>query len=175
MSYEHKTQEELQHIWDSSEKKFCKKNKSFFAEVVEQDTEVVTLCIGEQGQIFQETSNIAHKGDVLITQYIDFNNILYKNQYIVTTDNFRKIYFESDCYVCYGDSLTDTWFTVHPMDDKLPLKTVVELVSPITFEPTWGGEMKAMAGAFLVKEEDGFYCINPVEFYATHKFVENVE
>lgn len=175
MDYEHKTKEDLQQIWDSSKKKFCKKIKSFFAEIVEQDTEVVTLCVGENGQMFQETSNTAHEGDVRITQHVELNNVIYNNQYSMSMEKFLEIHLESGCYVLTSYGLYETDCMVHPIPEKIPLKTVVELTRPIVFEPTWGGEMKAMKGAFLVKEDNGFYCINPVEFYSTHQFHMVVE
>ena len=176
MDYEHKTQEDLQQIWDSSEKLLCKKTNPFYAEIVTQDTVVVTSCVDENGRMFQETSNTAHNGDVLITQYVWLPGDVYnnKNQYVVTQEMFRKLYLESDRCDVTDDVCKPARFCVHPIAEKMPLKTVVELTHPIVFEPTWGGEMKAMKGAFLVKEDNGFYCINPVEFYSTHQFHSGV-
>lgn len=177
MIYTYKTKEELEQIWQESAKILCKKSKMFYVEVLSAPTKVITCCMADDGNLFEETSNAGEAGDVLITQIIEkvIENdlVYYENQYIIRWDKFKEIYIDSNSFYitpCLMEEGEESM--VFPLEGKTSVETVVQLAENIVFEPSWGGEMKAIAGAFLVREDIGFYCINPVEFYASHEIVD---
>jgi hypothetical protein len=176
MNYTYKTKEELEQIWQKSAKILCKKTKPLYIEVLSAPTEVVTCCMDADGNLFEETSNAGEAGDVLVTQtigkVIENDWVVYKNQYVISGEKYRELYANNQGFYVLFDKCDARMAKVFPLDSKTPVKTVVQLTENIVFEPSWGGEMKAIAGAYLVREDIGFYCINPVEFYATHEFAE---
>lgn len=127
------------------------KDKEVHARAGVVGEKIITLVDG--GQLVETTNTVGKDGDMVVTNVIDGM----ENSHIVLAEKFAEL------YVATGNG------NFKPISGE---KEVFIIDRDVVIMAPWGEPMHLREGAALVREGEGFYGINPLEFAATYRLID---